>query len=297
MDALTAVLKEMRFESVGYRWIELEAPFALDFSQHGLRGVHAVHHGVCELVLADGATRLLRTGDIVVLPRGDSHVLRSVTASEAEPRPDGGWGGCTLLCGAFVVRESEHPVLGALPHVIDLPRADEPAVGPLIDALGTEARDGTAGSEVVMARLSDALVVQALRHHARTAAAPGWLGGILDPQIAPVLAAIHSDPGQPWTVDRLATMAHLSRATFSARFTSHVGQPAMRYVTSIRMQRARTLLRDDRLTVAAVAARLGYGSEVSFAAAFKRTTGHNPGSYRRDVASGPEDPMVTPLHR
>ena len=36
---------------------------------------------------------------------------------------------------------------------------------------------------------------------------------------------------------------------------------------------ARTLLRDERLTVAAVASRLGYGSEASFAMAFKRVTG------------------------
>lgn len=100
MDALTAVLRELHFESVGYRWIEPEGPFTLDFSQHGLRGVHAVHAGGCELVVADGTTRTLRPGDVVVLPRGDAHVLRSEQAAR-----------CTILCGAFLVRESEHPVL------------------------------------------------------------------------------------------------------------------------------------------------------------------------------------------
>jgi AraC-like DNA-binding protein len=75
--------------------------------------------------------------------------------------------------------------------------------------------------------------------------------------------------------------ARLSRATFSARFTSQVGQPAMRYVTLIRMQRARALLRDEDATVASVATRVGYGSEVAFATAFKRETGQNPGHYRR----------------
>ena len=56
---------------------------------------------------------------------------------------------------------------------------------------------------------------------------------------------------------------------FSARFTAWVGQPAMHNVTAIRMQRARSLLRDEGATVASVATRLGYGSEVAFAAAFK----------------------------
>ena len=270
MDTLTSVLRELRFESVGYRWIELDGPFSMDFSQEGLRGVHAVHDGRCELVVADGTTRELRSGDVVVLPRGGAHVLRS---ERAEP--------CTILCGAFVVGEADHPVLGGLPHVIGIPRDDEPAVGALLDALGAEARVESDGSEVVMARLSDALVVQALRHHARTAADAGWLGGLRDPHIAPVLGAVHTDPGHPWTVDELAGLAGLSRATFSARFTERVGTPALRYVTAIRMQRARALLRDERLTVATVATRLGYGSEGAFSSAFKRVTGQNPSAVRR----------------
>ena len=75
VDALTSVLREMRFESVGYRWLEPVAPFSLDFDQHQLRGVHAVREGSCELVLADGTTEVLRPGDVAVLPRGDSHVF------------------------------------------------------------------------------------------------------------------------------------------------------------------------------------------------------------------------------
>ena len=158
-------------------------------------------------------------------------------------------------------------------------------MGSLIDALGAEARDASPGSDVVMARLSDALVVQALRHHARAASDAGWLGGLRDPRIAPVLAAIHDDPARPWTVPDLAAIARLSRATFSARFTAKVGQPAMRYVTAIRMQRARRCCGTTELTVAKAATLLGYGSEVSFAAAFKRTTGQTPGRYRRTAAA------------
>ena len=51
----------------------------------------------------------------MVLPRGDSHVLHSSAAAGTDVAPDGD--GC-ILCGAFVVREHEHPVLAALPHVI-----------------------------------------------------------------------------------------------------------------------------------------------------------------------------------
>jgi AraC-like DNA-binding protein len=55
----------------------------------------------------------------------------------------------------------------------------------------------------------------------------------------------------------------------------------MRYLLSLRMQLARTLLRDRRPTVGAVAGQVGYRSDVAFAAAFKRKVSTSPGAYRR----------------
>jgi AraC-like DNA-binding protein len=75
----------------------------------------------------------------------------------------------------------------------------------------------------------------------------------------------------------------LSRAAFAARFTDHVGEPVIRYLLALRMQRARTLLRDQRATVASVATQVGYRSDVAFAAAFKRETGSAPGAYRHSA--------------
>ena len=90
MDALTAVVDELHFTHVGYRWLEYDGPFRVPFNQDGLRGVHAVTAGECDLDLGDGETTRLVAGDVVILPRGDSHSLV-------------GTGPCTLLCGAFVV--------------------------------------------------------------------------------------------------------------------------------------------------------------------------------------------------
>ena len=122
-----------------------------------------------------------RAGDVVVLPRGDSHVIRSGRGRRSRGARTAGVLGCTILCGAFVVRDSEHPVLRALPHVIRIPTAEAPSVGSLIDALGAEARSSSPGGEVVMARLSDALVVQALRHHAQAGRRRGLARGAARP--------------------------------------------------------------------------------------------------------------------
>ncbi|MFW0795936.1 AraC family transcriptional regulator [Gordonia sp. CPCC 205515] len=279
MDALTTVVGELRFDTVGYRRLECAAGTDLDFSQDGLRGVHAVLDGRCVLRTADG-TSPLSEGDVVVLPRGDPHALHMPVA-------------CTILCGAFLVGESEHPVLAALPHVVTVSRSESPGVGAVVDALVAEAGESAAGGPVVQARLSDALVVQALRHYATTSEATGWLAALRDPAIARVLLAVHDAPGRPWDVATLAATAGLSRTVFCARFVALLQQPPMRYVTAIRVQRARTLLRDENLTVAAVASRLGYGSESAFAAAFKRETGVSPGSLRTDRAEVPAATATT----
>ncbi|MGW4945135.1 cupin domain-containing protein [Actinoplanes sp. NPDC004185] len=297
MDLLSSVLRELRFASAAYRWLELGRPFSVDFDRAGLRGVHIIAEGRCELVLRDGSVRELTAGDVVILPRGDSHLLRSAPSAVAvpgyelavrspEPRLTlGGTGERTVVvCGAFIIGEPDHPALRGLPAVIQLPGTDgrPPAwVAALVEALQAEAFDGGPGSELVMARLSDALLIRALRHHSGTVGEPGWLAGLGDPCVATALEAIHHDLAHPWTLPSLAATAGLSRAAFAARFTERVGRPAMRYLLALRMQRARTLLRDDRATVAAVAGQVGYGSDVAFAAAFKREVGMSPGAYRR----------------
>jgi AraC-like DNA-binding protein len=303
MDLLSAVLRELRFESAAYRWIELGAPFRVCFDTPGLRGVHLVARGECELVLHDGSVDRLAAGDLVIFPRGDAHVLRSPgtdagsTVSGAElaartpgnrlragaPRAD-----VVVVCGAFVVGEPDHPALRGLPRTIHLPGdAGHPLpwLPPLVEALRAEAFDSGPGGDLVMARLSDALLIRALRHHSDTVDHTGWLAGLRDPVVAAALEAIHTKLAHPWTLAGLANTVGLSRAAFAARFTYRVGEPAMRYLLSLRMQRAKTLLRNREMTVAAVASQVGYQSDVAFAAAFKREVGSSPGAYRRAATS------------
>jgi AraC-like DNA-binding protein len=299
MDLLSAVLRELRFESAGYRWLELGAPFRVGFNQPGLRGVHHVARGECEVVLDDGTVDRLTAGDLVIFPRGDPHLLCSPGARSGSAvsgfelamrtpgtrlRAGGPGTDAVVVCGAFLVGEPDHPALRGLPRTIRLSgEAGRPPewLASLVKALAAEAFDGGPGSDLVMARLSDALLIRTLRHYSHTVDQPGWLAGLRDPYVANALAAIHTDPARHWTVASLARMAGLSRAAFSARFTHHVGEPAMHYLLALRMQRAKTLLQDQHTTVAAVAPQVGYQSDVAFAAAFKREVGSSPGAYRR----------------
>jgi AraC-like DNA-binding protein len=296
-DVLSVVLRELRFTSAAYRWIEMTAPFRLVFDRPGLRGVHLIASGSCDLVLADGPVVPLTAGDTVILPRGDDHQLRSghapsTSGFELAVRTPGArlrGGGTqeartTIVCGAFVAGDPEHPALRGLPRVLHVSGTDgrpPPWLTPYVEALRQEAFDPGPGSDVIMARLSDAMIARALSRHGEVSDDPGWLAGLRDPHLAAALGALHADLTRSWTLAALAATAGLSRTAFAARFSAGVGEPPMRYLQSLRLHHARRLLRDERLTVAAVATRVGYTSEVAFAARFRRAFGASPGAWRR----------------
>ncbi len=301
MDLLSAVLRELRLASAAYFVLELDAPWRVRFDG-GLRGVHVVDAGRCVLGVDGAEPRPLAAGDLVLLPRADSHELWSVGGARARPQSSfalaaqavdqrvtvpGPGARTRLLCGAFAL-DDDHPAVRGFPHSIVVPgdgAAAPPWVNGLSTALAHEADHPGPGSEVVMARLSDALVTRALRHHLETSEDPGWLSGLRDPAVAAVLAAVHAEPAAAWDLNALAAEAGLSRSAFAARFSEVVGQTPMRYVFEYRMRRASHLLAaGGGTTIAAVASAVGYGSEAAFAGAFVRYAGVAPGAYRRSSA-------------
>jgi len=298
MDVLSSVLRELRLWSASYRLLRLHAPWRVRFDG-GLRGVHVLVAGQCDLTIDGQPPRRLHAGDLVVLPRADSHTLASPDGAHAPLRSSlelvrhnegseiaaGGTGERTdIVCGAFFLGHEDHPAVAGLPRCVHVPGAPKWLAG-LTDALVAEATEGGPGSEVVMARLSDALITRALRHHVETAEEPGWLHGLRDPYVARALAALHADLAAPWTLESLARAAELSRAAFAARFATTVGQTPMKYLYQCRMRLAMTLLSVERATAASVAPRVGYGSEAAFSAAFTRHAGTTPAAYRRQTAA------------
>jgi AraC-like DNA-binding protein len=135
----------------------------------------------------------------------------------------------------------------------------------------------------VITRLSDVLVVQALRAWLESdpAAHSGWLGALRDPQIGRAISLIHREPGRPWTVGSLADQIPMSRSAFAARFTELVDEPAMSYLTRWRMHLAAAALQGEGATVAEFAERFGYRSEAAFGRALKRVIGRPPGAVWR----------------
>jgi AraC-like DNA-binding protein len=302
-DPLAEALHHLRMSGVFYCHSELTAPWGATMPpMPGCLWFHVVTSGECHLESDGMAPQLLRAGDVALVPHGEGHRLRSrpgtiapnvmdlphsyMNGRYAVLRHGSGGAPTTLLCGAV-----QFDSAGARGVVAQLPRLLHIAASPRTEAMqatlrliAAEAHELRPGGEAVLTRLSDVLVVQAVRSwlDSDPAARTGWLGALRDPQIGRAVAAVHRDPARSWTVASLAAEVPMSRSAFAARFTALVGEPVLAYVTRWRMHVALDRLHDDA-PVADVAGTLGYRSEAAFSRAFKRVTGASPGEARRAV--------------
>lgn len=245
------------------------------------RGIfHLIDRGVCCVRSAALEQPLqLGEGDLIVFPRGSAHTLCDTLDAPSPPDRFS-----ALICGEFeFAAGSRNPMIEALPPSFVV-RRDEggAAFRDLAKVLSYSAQNGLLGQRVIMDKLADSLFVMAVCAYAQKSQdQKGLLAALADPRMAKALAAIHTEPGKDWRVDTLAQAAGMSRTSFSVEFTRFLGVAPFQYLTEWRIAEARRLLRDRRLSVAAVAERLGYQSEAAFRRTFKRIEGVGPGEVRR----------------
>ena len=264
---------------------------------------HAVVKGHPWAQLAeDGVPVELSPGDVVVFPFGDNHLITD--APDREHRPiglltsvddrgmghlvvDGGGPSTSLICGTLAFDSGEaHPVFSMLPamvHVKDRDGRITDVVQQLIAMIATEVDRPASGSEIIVARLTDVLVVFLLRAYIEDldASETGWLAALRDPGLREAIGQIHRRPEHRWTAEELAHHAGMSRSAFFRRFREVVGETPAEYLTRWRIHVASRLLREEGYSVAAAGRKVGYGTEAAFSNAFLRVVGQRPGAYRR----------------
>ena len=317
-DVLSDVLRAIRLNGAVYFDFELsspwvaEAPPSRDIAGTVMPGAqrvveyHLIARGSCWGHAVGQEPILLREGDVIVFPQGDAHVLSSAPGMRAAPDMlmfarrstplplfyELGGGGperarvvcCFLGCDD----RPYNPLLTSLPPVIHLPAAGPQAttgwLGTLVNMAARESGSARPGGENVLARLSELMFVETIRHYLERLppAQTGWLAGLRDPVVGQALAALHREAREAWTVERLARVVGLSRSVLAGRFTAMVGQPPMQYLALWRMQLASRLLADGS-RIAAVADAVGYESEAAFSRAFKKLVGQPPGTWRRET--------------
>ena len=246
---------------------------------------------------------LIETGEVVLLPRNNMHLIGSDLSLPAVPgkeviRPPrdgglfsihhGGTGSCTrMVCGFLGCASTEgNPVISSLPPLLRVKLQQGGAaewIRSTFQYAAEEVSAGRPGSETVLAKVSELLFVEAVRRYAEELpdGRTGWFSGLRDPHVARALALLHRDITRRWTVDELGREVGMSRSALADRFIRLIGVPPMHYLAGWRMQVATGKLRDTSDSLAQVAETVGYDSEAAFSRAFKKAFGTAPATWRR----------------
>lgn len=265
----------------------------------GTAQYHVVLSGSCQAELPDGQVLDLKAGEVLLLPAGAAHLLRSkgnrVAAQEPDVRLEGllpvhrlgaGEDELDMLCGSFHYQRGSL-LIGALPAVLKVSCQDNglgDAVAALVGLLRAEADGNQAGARFLVDALSSALFTLILRVHLQThAPGSGTLALLGDKRLSRAWQAMLDDPAHEWTIEALAERASMSRATFTRQFTQLAGQSPWALLTQVRMELAYRLLSSSQLSLTDIAAQVGYQSQASFTKKFKETYGDAPGRLRRSV--------------
>ena len=327
MDAFSEVLNGVRLKGAMFFRAEFSAPWRLS-TPHCRALAPTLAPGAPHMLIyhfvVDGSARVslegesdveLSPGDIVLFPHGDPHclsggsgsdqidgaaILRKVATRDLSPMRGGGGGATTgfvcgyltcdpLLCG---------PILESLPPMLKVNiRTDRSGtwLEHSILHLVEEAASDRAGSDVMLAKMSEVLFVDTMRRYVTglPEKTTGWLGGARDPVVGKSLALLHSRANHPWTIAELATDVGLSRSALVERFTRYLSVPPIAYLTGWRLRLAAEALTSTPKGVADIAADVGYESEAAFNRAFRRAFEVPPARYRRQsriAASSPRSP-------
>ncbi|MCO6440710.1 MAG: AraC family transcriptional regulator [Nitrococcus mobilis] len=251
----------------------------------GVGHIHVLLRGALRVETTGEATFELNTPTLLFYMRPTTHRL---VPSRSE--------GAETVCGSIDFGAgAENPLARALPRLLVIPLAELEMLSRTIELLFEEAFESRCGRQAALDRLCELLTIQLLRYLMdRNQVDVGLLAGLADPRLAKALNAIHEDPANPWTLERLAEHAGMSRARFAVHFRATIGVTPGEYLAHWRLGLAQALLRRGK-SVTIVAHAVGYSGPAALARAFKARFDASPSVWlqqtRAEVPQGrPREP-------
>ena len=305
MEPLADVITLLRPRAVGTKVIQGAGRWAVRRPRMDFAGFGLVLIGECWLAVDGYKPVHLAKGDFVLMPTNPGFTIAGDLACEVVSIDAQGALDCQasgirhgdpdleaefkLLGGYFELDSVNRSLLGGLLPTLVHIQASDPAARRIkrtIDSIVEEALADRPGRDLIVDRLIEVLLVEALRFRTESVDAigqPGLLVGLADPLLARALRRLHSNVAHAWSVEELAREAGLSRSAFSERFSQKVGVPPMQYLIDWRIALAKAMLQRDSPPLEAVAAAIGYQSASAFSTAFRREVGSPPSHFARST--------------
>jgi AraC-like DNA-binding protein len=300
MDPLSDVIALLRPNTAISKPISGRGRWGVRYVAHDAPGFTIILKGACWIAFEGEQPLKLEKGAFLLLPATPAFTLSSHPGIACEPRDpmdvpvrhgeQEGEADFESLGGTFRIEAANAPLLLALlPRMIHVPPSEGRSVrfGRVIDLIMEECGGDEPGKDLILGRMLEVLLVEALRLHgvATDDDRAGLLNGMRDPALARVLGAMHADVRADWTVASLARIAGQSRSAFAARFGAVLGCGPIEYLVRWRMALAKDALLRGAKTLDRIADEIGYESASAFSTAFRKRLGCPPGKFARSSSA------------
>lgn len=294
------ILDELEITATPFALCELNGACDLGLGQLPTATLHFVLAGSGEVTLPGQAAIPVTRGDLILVPALNRHVLRSF----GEPGPETPDCQADKLGLAHFIHQSDEDTAGKLValcatftltlrrmrNLVDLIRApiierhaEMTTLGLPMEQMLREISSPGPGSRAMINALLLQCMIQLLR--ARMQAkdpALGWMDGLRDARLWPVIRDMLDHPGEGHSVESLAAQAGMSRSGFAQRFQDAYGRGPMEMLREIRMRHAAQLLAESDLPVKRISEMSGFRSRSAFSRTFEALLGKPPKLFRSE---------------
>jgi AraC family transcriptional regulator len=215
----------------------------------------------------------VRSGHLWIVPRSMPH-----TASFQGPH-----GGVLLSIGNSQLERHIGPLVrgGRIELALGF-NLEDAQLEHLLRALLAVAQDGSCADALLGELLVNAVCVRLASYAVSKLKIVPRRGGLPAARLKRVLEYIDANLGENITLSELAGVVNMSLYYFAVLFRQSTGLSPHRYVLNQRVERAKELLRDPKLSVLDVSMNVGFEHQNNFARAFRRVIGASPTQFRRD---------------
>jgi len=160
---------------------------------------------------------------------------------------------------------------------LQLDREDLGAAEALAERIEQESSGARPGHEAVLLGLLVELMVFLSRRYGESEVRESR--ALLE--MGKLISTLEQRYSEPWTLEQMARLAHLSRTSLLRIFRQATGKSPIDYLISLRIEAAKRLLRQSELKMTDIALESGFGDSNYFARQFRLVTGRTPTAFRR----------------
>ena len=226
--------------------------------------IHWLKSGLVEVVSEGKAVGILTGPGVIFSPNGSAHTL--IPKPEAE-----------IVCAEFEFGQRfKNPLISFIQSVIIIRIADAPEIESVHALLMGEAFSSRCGKTFGVNQLLQYFLLVVFRYLIRTEAIPaGVTKALADARLLKAINSMHAQPEKPWTLESLAEVAGMSRASFANHFREATQVTPIEYLTDWRISLAQSKIMTG-VPIKAIAKDVGYANPEALTRVFTKRVGCSP---------------------